>query len=109
GVGDAFVSALEASGTELAFSTYLGGNNDDNAQAVAVDASAVYVAGRTRSPNFPTYLPRQGALAGGPYDAFLTKILVGAAVPAGRPLTWFGLAALLLATALLLAPRRRRV
>lgn len=52
--GDAFVSKLDPSGARLLFSTYLGGNDADQATALAVDGSgAIYVAGETLSINFP--------------------------------------------------------
>jgi hypothetical protein len=54
--------------------SYLGGNLEDSATALAVDASGqIYLAGFTLSTNFPT----QGALRGTPGgngDAFVTKI-----------------------------------
>lgn len=53
--GDAFVAKLDPTGSQLLFSTYLGGVDDDVARAIAVDsASNVYVAGCTISANFPT-------------------------------------------------------
>ena len=52
--GDAFVAKFDPTGTQLIFSTYLGGFLDDMATAVAVDpAGNVYVAGSTLSGNFP--------------------------------------------------------
>jgi uncharacterized protein (TIGR03437 family) len=52
--GDAFVAKLNATATQLIFSTYLGGSQDDMATAIAVDSSHnVYVAGATISGNFP--------------------------------------------------------
>jgi hypothetical protein len=51
---DAFVSKLNAAGSALVYSTYLGGTGDDNGSGIAVDASgSAYVTGRTDSYNFP--------------------------------------------------------
>jgi hypothetical protein len=45
---------LNAGGTDLGFATYLGGNGYDFLQAIALDgAGAIYVAGFTRSTDFP--------------------------------------------------------
>lgn len=53
-VGDAFLFKLNASGTQVIYSTYLGGARDDAAFAVAVDAAdSAYVAGNTLSRDFP--------------------------------------------------------
>ena len=52
---DAFVAKLNASGTELLYSTYLGGSGHDSAVAIAVDAAGnAYVTGNTSSTDFPT-------------------------------------------------------
>jgi uncharacterized protein (TIGR03437 family) len=52
--GDAFVTKLDPTGSQLVFSTYLGGGNDDVAWSLALDSSNdVYVAGCTLSSNFP--------------------------------------------------------
>src|SRR5207245_2982400 len=52
---DAFVAKLNATGSLLIFSTYLGGRNDEAANAVGVDPEGnTYVAGRTASADFPT-------------------------------------------------------
>src|SRR5262249_3939807 len=51
---DAFVSQFDAAGTSLAFSTYLGGSDLDQAFGVAVGSTrAIYVTGRTLSSDFP--------------------------------------------------------
>jgi uncharacterized protein (TIGR03437 family) len=53
--GDAFVSKLSADGSQLVFSTYLGGAADDAATTIAVDGGGnVYVGGFTISRDFPT-------------------------------------------------------
>jgi len=52
---DVFVSELGAAGTQLLYSTFLGGGADDWGNAITLDAAAnVYVTGHTRSSNFPT-------------------------------------------------------
>jgi uncharacterized repeat protein (TIGR01451 family) len=72
---DAFVAKLNAAGSALIYSTYLGGSGDDTANAIAVDTSGkVYVAGDTDSPNFPTVNPLQVANSGGRYDVFVAKL-----------------------------------
>jgi hypothetical protein len=73
GLGDAFVAKFNPDGT-LAFSTYLGGNGDDVAYSVRVDAAGnIYAAGRTGSGNFPTHNAYQPT-GGGSGDAFLVKL-----------------------------------
>lgn len=53
---DAFVTKLNALGSALLYSTYLGGDdNNDQADGIAVDsAGSAYVAGWTFSSDFPT-------------------------------------------------------
>ncbi len=71
---DAFVSKLNPAGSSLVWSTYLGGNGDESAAALAVDASGnVYVAGGTTSTNFPTYQAAQST-SGGSQDAFVAML-----------------------------------
>jgi hypothetical protein len=51
---DAFVTRLDTSGTVLLYSTFIGGNANDDANGVATGGDgAVYVAGETNSPVFP--------------------------------------------------------
>ncbi len=71
---DVFVTKFNAAGSALTYSTYLGGNNDEQGQGIAVDGSGnAYVTGSTISTNFPTTSAYQGAYGGGTYDAFVTK------------------------------------
>ena len=71
---DAFVAKIKADGSALAYSTYLGGGDIDEANGIGVDSAGnAYVAGYTASTNFPISNPLQGASGGGG-DAFVAKI-----------------------------------
>jgi hypothetical protein len=71
---DAFVTRLSVNGSGLAYSTYLGGSNDDRGADIAVDFNAfAYVVGTTRSSNFPTKEAIQSVYGGGESDAFVAK------------------------------------
>ena len=74
---DAFVSKLNASGSELLFSTYLGGTGVETGNGIAVDGSGnIYVVGNTNSSNFPAV----NAIQSGPGptencgNGFVTKL-----------------------------------
>jgi hypothetical protein len=69
---DVFVTKLSPTGAIL-FSTFLGGGDEDDGMAIAVDATGVYVTGRTGSDDFPVRQPIQASL-NGPNDAFVTKL-----------------------------------
>ena len=70
----AFALVLNATGSALIFSTYLGGSVYDLATAVAVDAGGnTYIAGDTQSSNFPVLHAPQTTF-GGATDAFVTKL-----------------------------------
>ncbi|MFN2547890.1 MAG: PKD domain-containing protein [Myxococcales bacterium] len=72
---DAVVTKIDPTGSNLIWSTYLGGSLDDVGTAIALDASGnAYLAGHTRSTNFPVLNALQPAHAGGTYDAFVTKL-----------------------------------
>ena len=75
GGSDVFVAKLNAAGTGLAFSTYLGGGGTDSATAIAIDSSGnSYIAGNTYSTNFPTTAGAYQTVYGGEGDGFLTKL-----------------------------------
>jgi hypothetical protein len=73
---DAFVTMLRYDGQAIIYSTYLGGNNYDTGNGIAVDSSNdAYVVGSTSSANFPTtpsnvFQPSFG----GNTDAFVSKL-----------------------------------
>jgi hypothetical protein len=55
GGGDAFVTRVNAAGSDLDYSTYLGGMFGNGGQGIAVDSIFhAYVTGSTDSPDFPT-------------------------------------------------------
>ncbi len=57
------------------YSTYLGGSLVDDAQALAVDGNGnAYIAGSTRSANFPVQAGLPGTQLNGTMDGFLTKV-----------------------------------
>jgi hypothetical protein len=81
---DAFVTKLNATGTALVYSTFLGGSNFEWGRAITTDSAGnAYVTGQTKSSNFPTTggafdrtfnvdnCPRCGI---DQYDAFVTKL-----------------------------------
>lgn len=84
GPRDGFVTSLAPDGDALVFSTYLGGESADAANAVAVGPGGdIYVGGYTRSSDFPTLNAFQPALSGvsgtgSQYnDAFVTRLGAG--------------------------------
>ena len=55
GAGDALLIRLNAAGSVLLYSTFLGGSNSDTSWGMAADgAGNLYLAGQTSSNNFPT-------------------------------------------------------
>ena len=73
---DAYISKLNAAGSALVYSTYLGGSGEDDGTAIALDGSAnAYVTGHTNSTNFPLEKPFRSTY-GGNFDAFLTAVNV---------------------------------
>jgi hypothetical protein len=76
GSGDAFITRLDATGTALVFSTYLGGSNTDGAVSVWVDPEgSIYLTGETFSADFPVTPGAFQTLFGGNSDAFVSKIV----------------------------------
>lgn len=77
GTSAAFYTQLLPSGAGLYCSTYLGGNNESTATAIAVDSGGrAYVAGYTSSTTFPVLNAYQGTYGGGSNDAFVAKFSV---------------------------------
>ena len=74
--GDAFVTRLDASGSALVWSTFLGGRDYDAGAAIALHASGdTIVSGRTDSTNFPTTPGAfQEAFIAGSHEGFVTRL-----------------------------------
>jgi len=72
---DGFVTTVTPDGSALAYSSFIGGSDDDAARGVAITPDgALAVAGQTQSRDFPaTSGALQPSNAGGP-DAFLLKL-----------------------------------
>ncbi|MCX6381604.1 MAG: SBBP repeat-containing protein, partial [Armatimonadetes bacterium] len=72
---DAFVAKFSSDGQSLLYSTFLGGQEDDIAVGIALDAEGrAIVVGSTRSPDFPVTQGAFQSVSGGSYDAFVTKL-----------------------------------
>jgi hypothetical protein len=70
---DAFVTKIDATGTALVYSTYLGGTSVKRANAIAVDAAgSAHIAGVVFGANFPL-VRRQANITQGSGEAFLTQ------------------------------------
>lgn len=72
---DAFLFKLNPTGTDLVYSTYIGGSKNEQAFGVAVDPEGnAYITGYTLSGNFPTTENAYSRTSGGGYDGFVSKI-----------------------------------
>src|SRR5438876_73683 len=85
--GDAFVTKLNAAGSALVYSTYLGGRGTDMGRAIALQYPNVYVTGHTESYDFPTttgaFQTMHDAVSG--TDVFVAKIADIMSPPAPTP------------------------
>lgn len=74
GNSDAVLIILGSSGGTLEYSTFLGGTNMEKAFAIDLDASGnIYIAGVTRSYDYPTKSAYDTYYGGGDGDAFVAK------------------------------------
>ncbi len=71
---DAFVTKLSPSGRQIHYSTFLGGSEVDHSWGLVSDhLGHVYVAGHTKSPDFPIYNAIQTSF-GGEEDGFIVVL-----------------------------------
>jgi hypothetical protein len=81
---DAYVTKVNAAGSSLLYSTFLGGSDNDYGYGIAVDNTGnAYVTGGTFSPDFPTTSGAYNQTPGGWGDVFVTKLN-----PAGSSLVY---------------------
>ena len=72
---NAIVAEVDAAGSALVFSTYLGGSTDDRGLGIALDASGnIYVTGVSQSTDFPTTPNALQISNRGQSDAFVSKL-----------------------------------
>jgi hypothetical protein len=75
GGGEAFVAKLNPQGSDLLYSTFLGGAQSDRGYGIDVDAAGnAYVTGQTQSATFPTTPGAFDVSFNGGEDAFVTKL-----------------------------------
>src|SRR6185312_7632391 len=81
GLSDVFITKLNSTGTNVVYSSYLGGSKDEIGDGIALDsANNAYITGNTTSPDFPvTAGAPQTKFGGGTEggDYFATKVNAG--------------------------------
>lgn len=89
GLSDAFVAKLNAAGSGLVYSTFLGGSLFDEGRGIALNGSNAYATGDTSSSDFPTANPLKVSNGGGldnHDDAFVVKIGETGPIPTPTPI-----------------------
>ncbi|MFH0732787.1 MAG: SBBP repeat-containing protein [Candidatus Omnitrophota bacterium] len=72
---DAFVTKLNATGTAIIYSTFIGGSYTDRGRGIAIDSSGnAYITGDTFSDDFPTTSGAYDPTVNGWIDVFVTKL-----------------------------------
>jgi hypothetical protein len=75
GLADAFVTKVNAAGTALVYSTFIGGAMADSGRGITVDAVGnAYVVGSTQSADFPVNVDGPDTTLNGSLDAFVAKL-----------------------------------
>jgi MBG domain (YGX type)/Bacterial Ig-like domain (group 3)/Beta-propeller repeat len=75
GGSDAFVTKVNPTGTQLVYSSFLGGRSSDYGASIAVDSlGEAYVTGYTTSSNFPLTTSALGKYAPSGHAAFVSKV-----------------------------------
>lgn len=72
---DAYVAVMDSKLENVVAYTYLGGGDEDQVRACHVDGEGnVYLAGSTKSNNFPTSIGAAGQVYKAQYDAWIAKL-----------------------------------
>ena len=75
GANDVIVTKLNSNGTDLIFSTFIGGASSDFGRAITInDKNDVFVTGYTKSNNFPTSSAAFDKMYHGEFDIFVSKL-----------------------------------
>jgi len=73
--GDIFAFKLNPNGSNLIYSTFIGGDKDDFGRGIAVDSIGnIYITGDTNSSNFPTTPGAYDTTINGYYDVIILKL-----------------------------------
>ncbi|MDW8345614.1 MAG: SBBP repeat-containing protein [Bacteroidia bacterium] len=72
---DCFVTKLNAAGTALIYSTYIGGSSEDLSRSIVIDGfEQAYITGGTQSTNYDVIAGGFQTTNGGGEDVFVTKL-----------------------------------
>jgi hypothetical protein len=76
GISDIFISKLNANGSNILFSTYIGGSDQERAASIGIWSNGnIYICGHTKSNDFPcSSTSFSSVFAGGNRDSFVTVI-----------------------------------
>lgn len=85
GAYDAFLLRVSAANGQVGYAASLGGANDDQGKAIALDYSGgIVVAGATYSTNFPVTADAFQSTQQGSYDGFVTRFVLSGSDPGHR-------------------------
>jgi hypothetical protein len=89
GATDVFVSKISSAGSQIQYSSYLGGSDEEIGYGIAADGNSnLYVTGLTYSSNLPTVNPLQPTY-GGAGDGFFAKVNTNAPGPSSLAYSTF--------------------
>jgi hypothetical protein len=75
GNGDIFIAKFNRTGSKLIYSTFIGGNNQEQTKNLAIDSKGKgYITGQTFSSNFPTTISTFDKQLNGTCDIFVLKL-----------------------------------